>query len=315
MIADRKSYPVTGVIHLPSHTRDIEIDYVGLSFVAPQKVLFRYGLEGRDDTWQGTRRQAFYNDLRPGTYRFRVAARNNDGLWNEIGASLTFVIAPAFYQTIWFQVSCAMAFLASLWGLHRLRLYQLAREFNVRLEERVLVSTRLARDLHDTLLQSFQGVLLRFQSVSKLLPGGSAKEQLEKALERADQAIAEGRSAVYDLRSSATATNDLSEAVNSLGNELSGESAGAFHLSVEGSPRELRPIVRDELYRISREGLRNAFGHAQARNIEARISYGERELRLGMMAMAFRPTFWNMAAQDITVSPGFGNGHGKWARS
>jgi len=280
VIADRKSYPVNGVVHLPPHTRDLEIDYVGLSFVAPQKVVFRYGLEGRDDTWQGTRRQAFYNDLRPGTYRFRVAARNNDGLWNEEGSSLDFEIAPAFYQTVWFQVSCAIAFLALLWGLHRLRLYQLAREFNVRLEERVLVSTRLARDLHDTLLQSFQGVLLRFQSVGKLLPEGSAKEQLEKTLERADQAIAEGRSAVYDLRSYAAAANDLAKAVNSLGNELSGEGAAAFHLVMEGSPRDLQPIVRDELYRISREALRNAFGHAHARNIEARISYGEREFRL-----------------------------------
>jgi signal transduction histidine kinase len=154
------------------------------------------------------------------------------------------------------------------------------RIMELRLEERVNERTRLARDLHDTLLQSFHGLMLRFQVVSKLLPEGKAKEQLEKTLERADQAIAEGRSAVYDLRSSATTTNDLSEALNAVGNELSAEDAAEFGLVVEGPPRDLHPIIRDELYRISREALRNSFRHARARHIEAEISYGERAFRL-----------------------------------
>jgi len=140
--------------------------------------------------------------------------------------------------------------------------------------------TRIARELHDTLLQSFHGLMLRFQVVSKLLPEGKAKEQLEKTLERADQAIAEGRSAVYDLRSSATTTNELSEALNAVGNELSTEDTAEFGLVVEGPPRDLHPIIRDELYRISREALRNAFKHAHAGRIEAEINYGERVFRL-----------------------------------
>ncbi len=154
------------------------------------------------------------------------------------------------------------------------------RMIELRLEERVNEHTRLARDLHDTLLQSFHGLMLRFQAVSKLLPEGRAKEQLEQTLERADQAIAEGRSAVYDLRSSTTETNELSEALNAVGNELCKEDAAEFGLVVEGATRDLHPIVRDELYRIAREALSNAFKHARARHIEAEIEYGERVFRL-----------------------------------
>jgi signal transduction histidine kinase len=167
-----------------------------------------------------------------------------------------------------------------LWGLYRLRLYQVAREFNLRLEERVGERTRLARDLHDTLLQSFQGLMLRLQVVDELLPPGRAKEQLEQTLERADQAIVEGRSAVHDLRSSATTTNDLAQAVRTVADELAGEGSPNFRLVVEGPARDLHPVLRDEVYRIAREALRNAFNHSQASRIEAEITYGDRLLRL-----------------------------------
>jgi len=148
------------------------------------------------------------------------------------------------------------------------------------MQERVNERTRLARDLHDTLLQSFHGLMLRLQAVNKLLPEGKAKKQLEETMERADQAIAEGRNAVYDLRLSTTETNELPEAVNAVGNELSANDNAAFDLLVEGEPRELKPIIRDEVYRITREALRNAFKHAHARHIEAEIGYGERLFRL-----------------------------------
>jgi signal transduction histidine kinase len=167
-----------------------------------------------------------------------------------------------------------------LWAAYRYRLHEIAHEFNVRLEERVSERTRIARDLHDTLLQSFQGLMLRLQVVDDLLPEGKAKEQLEQSLERADQAIAEGRRAVYDLRSSATVTNDLVEAVRTLGDELATPESAAFRLLVEGPPRDLHPIIRDELYRITHEALRNAFRHARARHIETEITYGDREFRL-----------------------------------
>jgi signal transduction histidine kinase len=170
--------------------------------------------------------------------------------------------------------------LAGIWGFYRIRLRQIAHEFNVRLEERVRERTRVARELHDTLLQSFQGLMLHFQAVDDLLPEGKAKGRLEQSLLRADRAIAEGRNAVQDLRSSATTTNDLVEAVNALGAELATPDSAAFRLVVEGAPRDLHPIVRDELYHIAREALRNAFTHAHANHIETEITYGEKMLRL-----------------------------------
>jgi signal transduction histidine kinase len=282
IIADRKTSEASSNLRLPALTRDLEIDYTALSLVAPEKNRFRVKLEGRDPDWKdvGNARQAFYNDLPPRNYRFRVAASNNSGVWNEAGASFDFSIAPAYYQTTWFLAACAVALLALLWSAYRYRLHQIAREFNVRLEERVGERTRIARDLHDTLLQSFQGLMLHLQVVDDLLPQGKAKDELEKTLDRADQAIAEGRTAVYDLRSSATTTNDLARAVREVGNELATPDAATFRLVVEGPVRDLHPIIRDEVYRVAREALRNAFSYARAHHIEAELIYTDRLFRL-----------------------------------
>jgi signal transduction histidine kinase len=158
-------------------------------------------------------------------------------------------------------------------------------QLTLRFEERLAERTRIARELHDTLLQSFQALMLHFQTVNDLLPPGKAKEALEKALDRADQAIVEGRDAIQNLRSSTTLTNELAQAMTALGEELGGvhhgaKSSATFRVSIEGRPRELHPILRDDIYRIAREALRNAFQHAQASRIEADITYSERLLRL-----------------------------------
>ena len=262
-------------------THSLEIDYAGLSLSIPERVQFRYKLDGIDADWQdvGTRRQAFYSNLGPGPYHFWVTACNNDGVWNTTGAFVDFSIAPAYYQTLWFRSVCVIALAILLWALYQLRLQRLAHQFNLALEARVDERTRIARDLHDTLLQSFQGLMLRLQVVNDLMPPGEAKQQLDKTLERADQAMAEGRSAVYDLRSSTMVVNNLAEAVRALGEELATEET-AFRLVVEGPARELHPIIRDELYRIAREALRNASSHARAHHIETEITYGDRAFRL-----------------------------------
>jgi signal transduction histidine kinase len=154
------------------------------------------------------------------------------------------------------------------------------RILELRLEERLHERIRIARMLHDTLLQSFQGLMLHLQVVNDLLPPGKAKEKLEQTLERADQALTEGRDAVSDLRSSATTTNDLAQAVRALCNELATPDGATFAVTVEGPSRDMHPIIRDELYRITREALRNAFTHARARHIEAELIYAERLFRL-----------------------------------
>jgi signal transduction histidine kinase/ligand-binding sensor domain-containing protein len=292
--ADHRVYEVSshapsnelGRLRLPALVRDVSIDYTALSLVAPEKVRFRYKLEGQDPDWREVvnDREAQYSNLAPGNYRFRVTACNNSGVWNEAGTYLDISIAPAYYQTTWFRLLCVAAFLALLWVLHRLRVRQLAGQFNMRLEERVGERTRIARDLHDTLLQSFHGLLLRFQTVSNLLPAGEPKQKLDSAIDQAAQAITEGRDAVQGLRSSTVETNDLALALNTLGKELAaGETnpnAAHFHVAVEGTPQNLHPILRDEVYRIGGEALRNAFKHAQAQGIEVEIRYDERQFRL-----------------------------------
>jgi signal transduction histidine kinase/ligand-binding sensor domain-containing protein len=284
--ADGKTHDATNGLRLPPRVRDLAIDYTALSLVVPEKVHFRYKLEGQDRYWREVvnDREVQYSNLGPGKYTFRVTACNNSGVWNEAGTFLDFSIAQAYYQTAWFRLCCAAALMVFLWALYELRVRELAHRFNIRLEERVSERTRIARDLHDTLLQNFHGLLLRFQTVSNALPAGDAKEKLDSAIEQAAKAITEGRDAVQGLRSSTFESNDLALAIRTVGDELSADAASQnrveFHVEVEGTPRNLRPILRDEVYRIAAEALRNAFKHAQARQIEVEIHYDERQLRL-----------------------------------
>jgi signal transduction histidine kinase/ligand-binding sensor domain-containing protein len=288
LTADRKTQDATSHLRLPPLVRNLEIDYTALSLVAPEKIHFRYKLEGQDRDWNEVinERRAFYNNLPPRNYRFRVVASNNSGVWNEVGDSLDFSIAPAYYQAAWFQASCVTAFLGLLWVLYRFRLHQIGQEFNIRLEERVTERTRIARDLHDTLLQSFHGLMLRFQVAYDEIPNrpAEARTTLGDALDLASQAIAEGRDAVQGLRSSTIETKDLARAIGSLGEELAGaepdSNRSASFVEVEGTPRAVRPIVRDEIYRIAGEALRNAFRHAHARQIHVLLAYRDRQFRL-----------------------------------
>jgi signal transduction histidine kinase/ligand-binding sensor domain-containing protein len=280
--ADGSRYPRLADLRLPAHTANVQIDYSALSLSVPERVRFRYKLDGIDKGWQDvdTRRQAYYSNLGPGSYRFQVIACNNDGVWNQAGATLTFAIAPAFDQTAWFKALCILAAAGAVWALYWLRLRQATMRMHQRLGVQMEERERIAHELHDTLLQTFQGLIFRFQAVNDLLPEGKAKHQLEHALQRADEAMREGRSTVYDLRSSASTTNDLAQAVRALGAELATEDSATFDVVVEGPARDLQPIVRDEIYRITCEALRNAFNHARAKQIETEITYGERLFRV-----------------------------------
>jgi signal transduction histidine kinase/ligand-binding sensor domain-containing protein len=276
-------YPNRGVaIHLRAHTTNLQIDYSAGSYTVPERVRFRYKLEGSDPDWQdgGGRREAIYTNLGPGNYRFRVNASNNDGIWNTTGAAIDFAIAPAFYQTSWFRAAWMLVLLGLLWVVYQLRLRQLTRAFNMTLEARVSERTRVARELHDTMLQSFQGVLLRFRTVQTLLPTrlGEAQQTLESAIEQTRAAIREGRDAVQGLRSPAVEAEDLIEALRALGEELANDPAHArsiaLSMKIEGTPRGLQPLVCDEIRRIASEALRNAYRHAEASRIEMQLDYG-----------------------------------------
>jgi signal transduction histidine kinase len=281
VIADQKEYPVSGELRLPALTRELEIDYTALSFVIPQRVRFRYKLDGWQNEWQdaGTRRQAFYTNLRPGPYRFQVAACNDDGVWNNIGAALSFAIAPAYYQTVWFEVLCAIAFLGILWSSYLLRLRQATEQIQQRLGARLEERERIARELHDTLLQGFQGLMLRFQAVLKTLPANEpARGMMEDVMDRADGVLLEGRQRVRDLREEGQSSDELSQAVMGCGEDLSQGRSSAFSLAVTGTVQPLDPIVFNEVYRIAREALANAFQHSGAARIEADLTYSGTQL-------------------------------------
>jgi signal transduction histidine kinase len=289
--ADRKTYAETSDLRLPPLIRDLEINYTALSLVAQEKVLFRYKLESWDSDWQdvGARRHAIYSNLPPGAYRFRVSACNNSGVWSEAGAYLDFSVAPAYYQTTWFRLSCAAAFLALLGALYQLRLRQVERQFNLRLEERVSERTRIAQDLHDTLLQGFISASMQLHVAVDQVPDDlPAKTRLGRVLQLMGQVIEEGRNAVRGLRSVDSESLDLEQAFSRIRQELvvqeqgqeQGQEQVGFRVVVEGEPRSLPPILRDEVYRIGREALLNAFRHSQAKNIEVEVKYAANYLSI-----------------------------------
>lgn len=281
LTVDRKEVAATGNLKLLAHPRDLQIDYTSPTFSVPQKVKFRYRIDGYDHDWHdaGTRRQAFYTDLPPGNLTFRVIASNSDGVWNDNGARLDFSIAPGYYQTNWFRATVVAAFFAGLWGLYRLRLHQIGREFAAQTEERA----RIARDLHDTLLQSFQASLIQMQAARNMFARapGSGVQNLDKAITTAAAAIAEGRGAIQNLRSGSATEGDFAQLLTAAGQELAGSEAGnppAFRVTVEGETQNPEPLLQDEVYRVARELLRNAFRHAEAGRIEVEIRYESRQL-------------------------------------
>ena len=285
----KQAIPYVNSLTLPYRDNVFSFEFAALSYANSQKNRYRYKLEGFEPGWNDVdskQRLATYTNLDPGKYVFRVQGSNSDGIWNEEGVSLSVVITPPWWRTNWFRALCAVLAGALMWVAYQLRLWQLHHQFEMTLEARVGERTTIARELHDTLLQSFHGLLLRFQIVSELLPDRpvEAKEQLERSIERAAKAITEGRDAVQGLRASTVQTNDLARAINTLGEELATDPANheppAFGVTVEGDTRDLHPILRDEIYRIAAEALRNAFHHAAARRVEVEIRYSNQQFRL-----------------------------------
>jgi signal transduction histidine kinase len=194
---------------------------------------------------------------------------------------LDFSIAPAYYQTNWFRLLCLAAFLALLWGLYQLRLQQLTREFNVRLDERVTERTRIARELHDTLLQNVQGLILKLHAVAKHMPHEETSRQaIEKALDHADQVLAEGRDRVRNLRATAASISDLSAAFQRVAEETAPGRVATLRTVVEGDVRALHPMILEESYSIGREALINALVHSEGLHVEVEITYDARQFRL-----------------------------------
>jgi signal transduction histidine kinase/ligand-binding sensor domain-containing protein len=283
VIADHREMPIRSQMYFPPLTRDLQIDYAGLSLVVPRKVRFRYRLEGYDTDWQnaGSRRQAFYTNLRPGNYLFRVVAANNDGVWNQTGATLNFAILPAFYQTWLFQILCLVAAAAIAWGLYTLRLHRMQAAWNARFEERLRERTRLAQDLHDELLQSAMGVSLQVEAVDTLIEDQHpAKSHVQRALTLSRSLMEQGRRVLRDLREKKQEPDDLTRTLSQTLKEAQRPGGPEARLTVEGQARALSSVISDEFAQIGRQAITNAFQHAKARQIDVHLVYNPTQLCL-----------------------------------
>jgi signal transduction histidine kinase/ligand-binding sensor domain-containing protein len=281
----RRRDPADSLTLYPN-VRNVAIDYTATSLTIPSRVRFKYRLENLDNTWQdvGTRRTAYYNNLAPGQYIFHVIAANDDGVWNVQGATVSLTVPALFYQSFFFRIVVVTLGILVLAALFFVRLRQLTdkqrKHLEQRMEDRLNERTRIARELHDSLLQGFEGLLYRLQAVRQILPQhpDEADHALKVAVEKGDEAIAEGRAAVRGLRSSVPVGRNLEETLRALREECGteeGRSTPSYRVIVEGRRRKLAPLVQDEIYRIVREAYRNAVRHANADTIEAEIAYGE----------------------------------------
>ncbi len=283
ILSNGKTYAGSSDLTLPAHTERLEINYTALSLAIPERVMFRYKLDNVDSEWQdaGTRRQAFYTRLPPGHYQFHVIASNNDGVWNETGASVGVAIKPAFYETWWFRTVVVFAAVVLLWWAIRLRIASIARQLQARLAERVAERERIARELHDTLLQSLFGLTLRFHTAAdRLAADDPARAALDDALRQSDKVMQEGRERVLNLRARHTESTSLADALAQTGNHLRAIHLAHFQVSVVGDPQPLDAIVQEEILLIGREALTNAFTHSGAQNIVAEVSYQPGSLHL-----------------------------------
>jgi signal transduction histidine kinase/ligand-binding sensor domain-containing protein len=276
--ASGRDYAPWDTLKLPARTTSLQITYTALSLTIPERVRFRYKLEAVENDWQeaGTRRTTSYSNLGPGAYRFRVIACNNDGVWNEVGTTLNFSILPAWYQTIWFRMLYAVLALFVIWMLYRLRLRQAARAMSVRFDERLAERTRIARELHDTLLQTVQGSkFVADDALEKYDDSVHVRRALERLSKWLGQATQEGRAALNSLRTSTIETNDLTAALRRATEECAIDSSMAVKFSATGGPRDMHPIARDEIYRIGYEAIRNACEHSSASELEITLTYAQ----------------------------------------
>jgi signal transduction histidine kinase/ligand-binding sensor domain-containing protein len=316
-------------LRLPPGSQAFNIDFTAPGLRRPEGMRFQYRLRGVDESWQtaGARRTAFYTNVAPGRYQFAVRAINEDGLAGAGEAVLPLTIAPTVFQTLWFKLLCVAVAAALAYGLYRYRVRRvtadLARTLHVRMDER----ERIARTLHDTILQSVQAIILRLHALGRDLPaGGATRGALETLLAQADKTVAEGRDQVHELRRAGDA--DLPALVAASARELADLYPGiAFDLRVSGGPRPLRPEVGEEIGEIAREALRNAFRHSGGDSVTADIAYGRGALTVRIVdngtgidavpAGGERPRHWGIigmreratrigATLDIGGAPGAG---------
>jgi signal transduction histidine kinase len=277
---DDVSYAPSQLKSIPAGKSRVSFEYAGLSFLAPQKVQYKYRLEGFDKDWidAGTRRVAYYTNLSPRTYRFRVIARNNDGFWNLAGASLSVHILPLFYQTWWFFVLVLWAAVTGSYAVYFWHLHQVRSRYEAVLAER----NRIAREIHDTLAQGFVGVSVQLELVSRLMATsvGSARDHLDQARILVRRCLSEARQSIWELRSQESAASDFAARFSKLAQQISESSAVKVQLLIHGQYRSLQPLLEDELFRIGQEAIANAVRHSGAQHVCVTLAFDSKRLRM-----------------------------------
>ncbi len=283
--ADGKIFGAADKLEFLPATTNLQIDYTALSLSIPGRINFKYRLENFDKDWldAGSRREAFYTNLAPGKYRFQVIAANNDGVWNERGASVEFEILPAFYQTKWFMLLCLIALGAFALAAYAWRVRQVESRLHLLYEERLAERTRIAQDLHDTLLQGMVGVSMQFDSaVNKLSDDSPAKPRFVRMREMMRQIIVEGRNTVNGLRSAEKKVGEtgLEDDFRHIVSKLRPNENIRFNVVSTGEARPLYAAVHDEIYYICHEAFSNVFQHSGATEVSADIEYAKKFVKI-----------------------------------
>jgi len=283
IIAGGRQLNLQSEIRIPSRVQNITVEVGGTSLASPQRVRFRYQLNGSGQDWSDIvpTRQIMFSNLDPGHYLLRIAASDGMGLWNGPVTERPFVIEPSFWQTSWFRLLCSVALLGLLWALYIARLRQVTAVLRLRHQERLLEREEIARDLHDTFFQAVQSLFLRFDTATHQLPlHSNARNALEGLLDDSDRVMAEGREMFLDIPKHETKRRDLGDLVAEYCAEFAAAYPIEYRVEIDGERRVLEPTAMTELTKITREALYNAFRHSEASAIEVEINYGKRLFRL-----------------------------------
>jgi signal transduction histidine kinase/ligand-binding sensor domain-containing protein len=269
---------------VPPGYRRLVFNYAALSFSAPQKVLFRYQLQGFDKNWldAGNTRTASYTNLSPGDYTFHVIARNGDGVWNRDGALMALHLEPRFYQTWWFAALMLLPLGGAGYGIYRWRLTSVEAQLESRFEAVLQERNRIAREIHDTLAQGFAGISVQLEMVARKLEvsAASARQHLDQARMLVRSSLAEARRSIWELRSQSAEIEDLASRLSKMAAQMGGVGQPKIAVQVRGTFRPLPPRTEDELLRIAQEAVTNAIKHAEASEINVELAFDAKLLRM-----------------------------------
>ncbi|HSE40701.1 MAG TPA: two-component regulator propeller domain-containing protein, partial [Acidobacteriota bacterium] len=280
MIADGKepTERVQNLIVLPPGQEKFEFHYTALSFLVPDKMQFKYKLEGFDRDWVNAmnRRVAYYTNVPPGKYQFKVIASNNDGVWNDAGAELPFQLKPYFYQTGWFFAACIAAAIAAGWMLYRLRLRKVKAEFAAVLAER----SRMAREIHDTLAQGFTGILMQLEAAEESGLQMQSNRHLVRVKTLAKESLNEARRTVWALRPQALESSELPSALSEEAKKIIANTPLIADVKISGTPRKLADELEENLLRIGQEAITNSVKHSHAKSVLVELTYGTNQVSI-----------------------------------